>query len=312
MKQIRMVWHVIAAGRLYFLAGGVLMYALGAGTAWYERGSLATTPLLVGLLVVLMVQMMTNYVNEYWDSGDDARVSLRTPFSGGSGVAAAGKISTQTLYRVAAACAVAGALLTLVLGVTGHLPWLSLSLVVLAACGGISYSQPPLRLVARGVGEISAAMIVCFLTPLVGYSLQADGVSLRVVLTCLPVVAMQFAMLLAIEFPDYDADLVTGKRNLVVRLGPARAAWLYDGVLLLAFLLAALIVRGGAPVWAGLLPQALLPVALLQMWLVHRVTRGDSTKTPLMTFLGVALFVVFAGLQVAGILLPLLSGGYGT
>ncbi len=312
MKQAHKVWHVIAAGRLYFLAGGILMYALGAGTAWYERGSLATTPLLVGLLVVLMVQMMTNYVNEYWDSGDDARVSLRTPFSGGSGVAAAGQISAQTLYRVAAACAVAGALLTLALGVAGHLSWLSLLLVMLAACGGIAYSQPPFRLVARGVGELCAAMIVCFLTPLLAYSLQADGVSRLVVLTCLPVVAMQFAMLLAIEFPDYDADLVTGKRNLVVRMGPAKAAWLYDGVLVLAFLLAALSVRGGAPVWAELLPEAMLPVALLQMWLVRRVTRGDRKKTPLMAFLGVALFVVFASLQVAGILLPLLRSGYGT
>lgn len=287
------------------------MYALGAGTAWYERGSLATTPLLLGLLVVLMVQMMTNYVNEYWDSGDDARVSLRTPFSGGSGVAAAGHISAAALQRVAVVCATAGALLTVVLAAAGHLSWRSVLLITVAAAGGIAYSQPPWRLVARGVGEISAAIIVCFLTPLVAYSLQADGISARIVLACLPVVAMQFAMLLAIEFPDYDADLATGKRNLVVRLGMQRAAWLYDAVLLLAFVLAALDVQGRALLGARLLPQALLPVALLQVWLVHRVTRGDSRKTAVMAFFGVALFVVFAGLQVAGILLPQLNG-YGT
>jgi 1,4-dihydroxy-2-naphthoate polyprenyltransferase len=310
MKRLLTMWHVVAAGRLYFLAGGVLMYTLGAGTAWYERGNLAAAPLLLGLLVVLMVQMMTNYVNEYWDSGDDAQVSLRTPFSGGSGVAAAGQISAATLYQVSALCAITGALLTATLAVAGHLTWLSLSLIVLAACGGIAYSQPPWRLVARGMGELSAALIVCFLTPLVAYSLQADGLSRRVVLTCLPVMAMQFAMLLAIEFPDYAADRATGKRNLVVRLGPARAAWLYDGLVLLGFLLAALSGQGRTPAWAGLLPQALLPVALLQMWLVHRVTGGDATKTALMAFFGVALFVVFAGLLVAGILLPLL-GGYG-
>jgi 1,4-dihydroxy-2-naphthoate octaprenyltransferase len=36
-----------------------------------------------------------------------------------------------------------------------------------------------------------------------------------------------FNVILLNEFPDYPADLVTGKANMVMRLGPERASRLY-------------------------------------------------------------------------------------
>jgi 1,4-dihydroxy-2-naphthoate octaprenyltransferase len=163
--------------------------------------------------------------------------------------------------------------------------------------------MPPLRLMARGIGEITAAMVVSLLTPLVAYSLQTGSVSPLILITCLPAVAMQLAMLLTIEFPDYEADRVSGKRNLVVRLGPARSARLFYLFVVAAFVLAGLGVAGGVPLLAGLLPLAALPPALLQMWLVRSVVRGNTSWLALMTFLAVALFALLCAAQIAGFVL---------
>jgi 1,4-dihydroxy-2-naphthoate octaprenyltransferase len=114
---------------------------------------------------------------------------------------------------------------------------------------------------------------------------------------------MQFAMLLAIEFPDYDVDLVTGKRNLVVRLGVEQATRLYAVGVVSAFVVAALTILWGMPVWTAMLLVAIAPVAVLQVWLVHKVAKGDVAKTPWMAFLGVALFFAFASVQIVGYIL---------
>ena len=42
-------------------------------------------------------------------------------------------------------------------------------------------------------------------------------------LSIVPLALLQFAMLVAIEFPDAVGDAATGKRTLVVRLGAATA-----------------------------------------------------------------------------------------
>jgi 1,4-dihydroxy-2-naphthoate octaprenyltransferase len=66
--------------------------------------------------------------------------------------------------------------------------------------------------------------------------------------------ALHVANLLFInQFPDVKADAAAGKRNLVVRLGPQRARWLYALIAIAAY--AWLAAR-------GLVRNALRPAAL--------------------------------------------------
>ena len=91
------------------------------------------------------------------------------------------------------------------------------------------YSAPPLRLAARGLGELATALVVTLCVPLLGYYLQAGELDPRIFAACLLPCVLQFAMLLAIELPDAAGDAVAGKRTLVVRLGAAAGARLYAG-----------------------------------------------------------------------------------
>jgi 1,4-dihydroxy-2-naphthoate octaprenyltransferase len=107
-----------------------------------------------------------------------------------------------------------------------------------------------------------------------------------------PLCALQFAMLLAIEFPDRAGDARTGKRTLVVRLGGWRGARLYAVVTTLAFAGLPALVVGGLP--AVVAVAAALP-APLAWWRVQRALHGDwrrAHRWESLTFWAVALLVL--------------------
>ena len=301
--RIGAVWHLLAAARPVFLTGGVAVYTLGVVVAWHETGNTNPGLLVAGLAVVLLVQLMTDLLNEYWDQEGDVLVTRRTFFSGGSGALQSGALRPATVYRAATACGLAGLLLTLALGLRGNLSVVSASVVALAVCGGMFYSQPPARLVARGLGEVTVAAVVCFLAPALGYSLQTGGLSMLLVATGLPAMMIVFSMLLAIELPDYAADVATGKRNLVVRLGPRRAARLYAVCVVACYVACVAGLRLGVPAPVALLPLLTAPFAVVEIRLVREAGGADLSRAPLMTFLGSALFAAVCLLQIAGYVL---------
>lgn len=289
----------LIVSRAHFLAGGMLHYAVGAAVVWYQTGSLSLPALAAGQAIVTLSQLMTHYLNEYWDQEVDA-LSRRTFFSGGSGAIQAQLVRAALVYRAGLACALAAIGLTLALWLGGLAPVSLVALVAVVLLGAAGYSSPPLRLVSRGLGELTAALIVALATPLVAYVLQAGAGSTLLVLACLPLVAIMFAMVLGVEFPDYEADRQTGKRNLVVRLGLRRAALLHHAMLAAAYLLALAGAQLGLPRPVALLLLLQTPLAALQIlrasWLAH----SGQVDDPLAPFTAVALTATAAALTLAG------------
>ena len=163
------------------------------------------------------------------------------------------------------------------------------------------YSAPPLRLCARGLGELTTALVVTLLVPVFGYRLQAgaDGgaIFLAAALPC----ALQFAMLLAIEFPDAAGDAAVGKRTLVVRLGALPSARLYVAITLAAFGALPLWARAGLPARVAAAPLVLAPVAIWQASRVARGAYGDSARWGSVAFWAVALLIAGAGAELAAV-----------
>jgi 1,4-dihydroxy-2-naphthoate octaprenyltransferase len=272
------LWSLLVLTRAHFLAGGVIMYALGVVVARAEGVSLDPLRLIWGQLGVSAIQLMTHLVNEYYDAKRDALITTRTLFTGGSGVLPAGRLGKQVAVRGATVC------ILLAIAVASTIGWplhsassLSVTLVyflgLLIGCG---YSAPPLRLMTRGLGELAAAATVALLTPLAGYGAAAGRLSPSLFLLGLPLLSMSAAFMIAVELPDLEADCPTGKRNWVVRLGRDRAGILHNGLLVLSYLLLAFLSA------VGHLPEPVvsllwwtLPLALWQIggvWL--RLRRG--------------------------------------
>ncbi len=72
------------------------------------------------------------------------------------------------------------------------------------------------------------------------------------------------------QFPDYEADRKTGKRNLVVRLGPALSRYLYCAIMVMGFVSVFLLIYGaGVSRWV-LITFLACPLALKAIRILWR------------------------------------------
>lgn len=262
----------IRLGRLQFLGGGFLAYGVGAAAAVATdtAASFSVGGYLAGQATVTALQLMTHYANDYFDR--DADLANRTPtrWSGGSRILANGMLDPKVALVAALVLAAAGSAGALVIA---SRPETRLAGIVLLAAGALAwaYSAPPARLCARGWGELTTAIVVTALTPAAGALMQAPTVPVALWGALVPVIGLQFAMLLAIEFPDRDGDAKTGKRTLVVRLGAPAAATLYRAALIAIYAaIPLLLLLGAMPPLVGLAAALGLPLAVLQYLALRR------------------------------------------
>ena len=116
---------------------------------------------------------------------------------------------------------------------------------------GWALSMPPLALMSRGLGELAVGLAWGLMV--VGADYVQRGQFALAPLAAGASYALLIAnILIANGFPDAVPDALVGKRTLVVRLTPMRAAWLYLALALLA--------HGGVAVLVavGVLPAPLL------------------------------------------------------
>ncbi|MGH7327380.1 MAG: prenyltransferase [Polyangiaceae bacterium] len=210
----------VRLSRLKFLFGGVLAFALGAMVARFEGFTLGWAAYVHGQVMVTSFHVMVHYANDYYDRLCDVE-GERTPWSGGSGVLVDRGLHPNAALFAALLCGAAGLIATFGFALEG---------APAPACAGIaiailawSYSAPPLRLSARGFGELDTAVIVAMLFPLAGYLTFSPRPDVTLVMSTLPAMCAMFVLMFCVEYPDADVDLRTGKLNLVARLGRSRA-----------------------------------------------------------------------------------------
>ena len=256
----------VAATRPGFLVAAVIPVLIGLAAAGFEVVLDAVTAALT-LLGAVLAHAGINVLNDVYDerAGCDAINADRVfPFTGGSRVIQNGVLS------VADMAAYGWALMAVTVGIGLFLTALSGSgLLVIGLAGlliGWGYSAPPLRLSARGLGELSVGLGFGLIIPL--------GTAYVQTAVFLPLAAwggLPFAFLIALvlyinQFPDRRADLASGKRNMVVRLGARRARLGYPLLVTAAYLsLIAGVAFAGLPA-TSLVALPVLPLHLVAAW----------------------------------------------
>ena len=110
-------------------------------------------------------------------------------------------------------------------------------------------------------------------------------------------VMIHLAMLLAFEFPDWDADTATGKRTPVVRLGREPAAYVHTALITVATLL---LLTAALDRPAARYEWLMTPLAAWQVLNLVRHARHRGVGLPLLTLGAVSLFVLTAVLWLLG------------
>ncbi len=215
-----------------FLLLTVVACVLGTATA-AACGCGLDLPLALGATALAaMAHAVGNVLNDLHDArsgADAANTQGLFPFTGGSRLIQNGLVSERQTADLAKALLLflvpAGLLLAVRAG--GGVIVLGMAGLLLAW----AYSAPPLKLMSRGLGELTVAL-VWFLV-VVG----ADYVQRRQFFVIPASAAAGFslmvaAVLLVNGLPDADADARTGKRTLAVRLGPTATALLFTWLVL--------------------------------------------------------------------------------
>lgn len=209
--------------RPHFLAGGALLFWVGAQTAGITHAGRYA----LGQAMVTAVQATAHYANEYSDRDADTGVVHRTWFSGGSGVLPAGELAPRVALRAAGASTAVA-----VAAAAGLAPFSPAAAVlgVVALAVSWAYSMPPVRLLAGGWGEAAASVVVAGLVPAAGALTQSASIPVSLGEIVAILVPVHLAMMLAFELPDLGGDAAAGKRVLAVRLGRRGALGAIGGI----------------------------------------------------------------------------------
>ncbi|MDH7490847.1 MAG: prenyltransferase [Methanolinea sp.] len=210
-----------ALSRPPFHLTGLLPFLLGTVMAWSFPGTLRWDILLWGCAGVVLVMLSTYYSGEYWDIVEDRIAGERgkSRFSGGSGMVPGGQVKRKQVIAAAVACLLLALLVGFILTFLYGCGPLTIPLGLLGITGGFLYSARPVRWVSRGVGELWIALCYGWLPVVTAFYLQRGTIPAMVHVVTLPLAFSVFSVILLNEFPDYDADRIAGKTNLLVRFG---------------------------------------------------------------------------------------------
>lgn len=253
-------WIYFLSVRPQFLPAIIIPVLIGTAAA--SKSSFDPSVFILTLFAAVSYHAGMNVLNDYFDylgGTDNINTGGLTPFTGGSRFIQRGLVSPRETLILGLCLIALGSVAGVWLALTTSL-WLFL-IGGVGLLTGFFYSAPPLSLAGRGLGEITVGLDFGILAVLGTYVAQTGQIDSAPLAAAIPVACLISTLLFINEFPDYEADKATGKRTLVVRLGPEKARYYVAAIASAAYL--SII----SSVLAGWLPPgsliAVLPVILI-------------------------------------------------
>jgi len=212
------VAQVLRLGRLHFIGAGLLLFLFGALLAALHGADLTLRRLIMAYLAFFPAHLSVSYSNDYFDTEVDA-LARPTLFTGGSGVLVANPRLRPVALRLAVGLMACSVLLGAFFALTSDLPLWFLGYLIVGNFLGWFYSAPPLRLSARGFGEVATTLIIGLAVPSMGYLVMQGRLDSGFWLLVPPLLLVGLAFILLVEIPDMEADRKGGKNTLVSREG---------------------------------------------------------------------------------------------
>jgi 1,4-dihydroxy-2-naphthoate octaprenyltransferase len=223
----------LKAMRSPFLAGSIVPVLLGAAYAFTYKAFIFSY-FLITVLGVAALHLAANILNDYYDARGSDAINVRlTPFSGGSRVIQEKGLAPGLMLAFALVLFAVGMASGIWLVILGRPLVLVIGLLGLAA--GWTYSAPPFQLMARGWGEIVIFFAFGPLVTLGTYYVMTGALDWPAFALGFPQGFLIMGVIWINQFPDYEADLEAGKRNLVVRWGREVSRVLYCVIMLMSF-----------------------------------------------------------------------------
>jgi 1,4-dihydroxy-2-naphthoate octaprenyltransferase len=260
-------WRAFLLGaRPRTLPAAVVPVALGAGAAVGE-GDVTWWRVIAALVVSLALQVGVNYANDYSDGvrgTDDRRVGPVRLVASGLASPAAVRLAAFTALGVAAAVG-------LVLAATTS--WWLLAVGAAAIVAAWCYTGGPRPYGYAGFGELFVFVFFGLVATIGTTYVAVETITGPSVVMGAAAGCLSCGLLVVNNLRDIPSDRVAGKRTLAVRLGDDATRRIYEALVVMAFILAAV-----TALWRPwvLLAGVAAPLAVEPVRLVRRGARGPE------------------------------------
>lgn len=261
----------ILAARPKTLPAAVGPVLVGCAVAAAD-GAFAWLPAIAALLGALLLQVGSNFSNDYFDFIKGADTHDR---QGPTRATAAGLISPANMRWGMVAVFGLAALIGVYLIWIGGIPILIVGVTAILAA--ILYTGGPLPYGYYGLGEVFVFLFFGFAAVVGSYYVQALTISSQAYWSAIPLGALVTAILVVNNLRDRETDLRANKRTLAVLLGKRGAQM--EFVLLLAVAFGVTTIMAALWSWWLLLPLLSLPLTIPLLRSIWREQGTALNKT---------------------------------
>jgi 1,4-dihydroxy-2-naphthoate octaprenyltransferase len=287
--------------RIPFHSVGILPFLLGTLLAWKLKGQFSCQIFGLALLAIVLIMLSTYHAGEYFDFQEDkiSKHHFNSKFAGGSGITQAGKLPREVPLTTSIIAFLMAGIIGLILQFYYKTGNYTLLLGCTGALAGFFYSTPPIRLVEKGFGELFIWFCYGWLPIAIAFYIQTGYIEFFIFWISLPVGITIFNVIFLNEFLDYEADVATGKKNLLVRLGKKRGALLYNTLTVTSWLIMFLTVIFLVPLKALYL---YIPIVILSSFIIIMMSKKKYEDMKILAILAGLNIVVNLGTTASYIL----------
>ena len=221
----------VKAARPRTLPAAVIPVLVGSGLA-ASVDSFTWLPALICMVFALLVQIGTNFANDYydWKQGADDERRIGPTRAVASGLIEPDRMKLMAILTLALAFFIGLSLIC-----WGG--WWLLAVGIASVVSAVAYTAQPIALGYRGLGDIFVILFFGFVA--VGFTtfVQAGYFPAAVWPSGLAIGLLANNLLVINNYRDCELDAAAGKRTLIVRFGPRLGESLVLGSLVVSLLL---------------------------------------------------------------------------
>lgn len=219
------IW--IEAARPQTLSAAFVPVLVGAGLAYHDN-SFDWLPSLVALICAFLIQIGTNFANDFFDfvKGADTEERIGFERATAQGLISSEQMKTATIITM-------GLAFLLGLYLVWHAGWVILALGVASLIFGVLYTGGPFPLGYNGLGDLFVFLFFGLVAVMGTYYVNALTWSTDSFWASLAVGALATNILVVNNLRDVEQDGRAGKNTLGVLLGENALRWEYVLMLLI-------------------------------------------------------------------------------
>lgn len=221
------IW--IDAARPKTLAAAFVPVFIGAAIAFADQ-EFSFHPSVLALICAFLIQIGTNFANDYFDHKNGADTDERVGFVRAT---AAGFVPPKTMLKATIATMLAAFLVGLYLVYITN--WIVLVIGLLSLLFGILYTGGPYPLGYNGLGDVFVFIFFGIVAVMTTYYVNTLTWSIDTFWASLAVGALCTNILVVNNLRDVEQDAKVGKRTIGVLFGENTLKYEYTLMLLLAF-----------------------------------------------------------------------------